>query len=185
VVLTVLIAGAAVSSLAVGVLADRVGRRRCYAVFFVGVAVAGVVVAVGTPWWVLLVLAVTGMLSTDVIDTGPAATLEQVMLTAECAGTAWVYGRYNMAGAAAGALGALAVSLPGVGRAREAPRGWLFAALVPVGLAGIVIAGRLSPAGGGPGAEAASRQRRSARTERIEERLAWAAVVAIGKEPST
>jgi MFS family permease len=142
--LAALIAGTAASSLAVGVLADRVGRRRCYAVFFAGVAVAGVVVAAGAPWWVLLIVAVTGTLSTDVIDNGPATTLEQVMLAAEDAGTARVYGRYNMAGAAAGALGALAVSLPGVGRAGGEPRGWLFAVLVPVGLAGVVIAGRLS-----------------------------------------
>jgi len=154
VVLAALIAGTAASSLAVGVLADRVGRRRCYAVFFAGVAVAGVVVAAGAPWWVLLIVAVTGTLSTDVIDNGPATTLEQVMLAAEDAGTARVYGRYNMAGAAAGALGALAVSLPGVGRAGGVPRGWLFAVLVPVGLVGVLIAGRLSAAVEAPVAEA-------------------------------
>ena len=32
---------------------------------------------------------------------GPATTLEQTMLAAEDAGTSRVYGRYNMAGAAA------------------------------------------------------------------------------------
>lgn len=68
------------------------------------------------------------------------------MLAAEDAGTASVYGRYNMVGAAAGALGALAVSLAGLGRggAAAAPHGWLFAALVPVGLAGALIAAGLS-----------------------------------------
>jgi MFS family permease len=35
-VLTALIAGTALASLAVGALADRIGRQRCYAVFFAG-----------------------------------------------------------------------------------------------------------------------------------------------------
>ncbi len=147
VVLTALIAGTALASLAVGAYADRIGRRRCYGIFFAGIAVAGVVVAASAPLWVLLVVAVTGTLSTDVIDNGPATTLEQAMLAAEDAGSAAVYGRYNMAGAAAGALGALAVTLTGLGHGRGAAGdGWLFAVLVPVGLAGAVIALRLSPA---------------------------------------
>src|SRR5215813_3851664 len=147
VVLTALIAGTALASLAVGRFGDRFGRRRSYAVFFGGVAVAGVVVAAGAPLWVLLVVALTGTLSTDVVDNGPATTLEQAMLAAEDAGTAAVYGRYNMVGAAAGALGALAVTLPGLDHGKGAgPSAWLFAVLVPVGLTGVVIAKRLSSA---------------------------------------
>jgi hypothetical protein len=46
-----------------------------------------------------------------VVDNGPATTLEQSMLAAEDAGTATVYGRYNMIGSASGALGALAVTV--------------------------------------------------------------------------
>jgi MFS family permease len=102
VVLTALIAGTALASLAVGRFGDRVGRRRYYMVFFCGIAVAGVVVAAGVPLWVLLVVALTGTLSTDVVDNGPATTLEQAMLATEDAGTAAVYGRYNAVGAAAG-----------------------------------------------------------------------------------
>jgi len=41
----------------------------------------------------LLVVALTGTLSTDVVDNGPATTLEQAMLAAEDAGTSRVYGR--------------------------------------------------------------------------------------------
>lgn len=148
VVLTALIAGTALASLAVGRWGDRFGRRRSYAVFFTGIAVAGVVVAAGAPFWILLVVALTGTLSTDVVDNGPATTLEQSMLAAEDAGTAAVYGRYNAVGSAAGALGALAVTLPGL-----APYGhsggvhsWLFLVLVPVGLTGAVLAARMSPA---------------------------------------
>src|SRR5215469_6234691 len=66
VVLTALIAGTALASLVVGRFSDRFGRRRSYALFFSGIAVAGVMVAAGVPWWVLLVVALTGTLSTDV-----------------------------------------------------------------------------------------------------------------------
>jgi MFS family permease len=142
VVLTALIAGTALASLAVGRFGDRFGRRRSYAVFFGGIAAAGVVVAAGAPLCVLLVVALTGTLSTDVVDNGPATTLEQAMLAAEDAGTAAVYGRYNMVGAAAGALGSLAVILTGLGPngASGGVHAWLFLVLVPVGTA------RLSPA---------------------------------------
>src|SRR6266699_4112503 len=146
--LTALIAGTALASLAVGAFGDRFGRRRSYAVFFCGIAVAGVVVAAGAPLWVLLVVALTGALSTDVVDNGPATTLEQAMLATEDAGTAAVYGRYNMAGAAAGALGSLAVTLTGLGPAGASGgvHAWLFLVLVPDGITGVVLAARLSPA---------------------------------------
>jgi MFS family permease len=159
VVLTTLIAGAAVASLAVGAFADRVGRRRSYALFFAGIGLAGAIVAVGVPFWLLLIVAITGTLSTDVIDNGPATTLEQTMLAAEDAGTATVYGLYNMIGSASGALGALAVILPGLGHTGHlAPSSWWFTVLIPVGLVGVLIATKLSTAteardggdGGGP-----------------------------------
>lgn len=148
IVLTAMIAGTALASLVVGRWADRVGRRRCYVVFFVGVAVAGAVVAAGAPLWILLVVALTGTLSTDVVDNGPATTLEQVMLAGADAGTARTYGRYNAVGAAAGALGALAAAAPGLGQGGSvgAVHAWLFLALVPVGAIGAVLALRLSPA---------------------------------------
>lgn len=156
VVLTALIAGTALASLAVGRFGDRFGRRRAYAVFFAGIAAAGIVVAAGGPWWVMLVIALTGTLSTDVIDNGPATTLEQAMLAAEDAGTASVYGRYNAVGAAAGALGSLAVILTGLGPHGRSGgvHGWLFLALVPVGIAGAVLTAGLSPAVEAPSARA-------------------------------
>jgi MFS family permease len=148
IVLTAMIAGTALASLVVGRLADRLGRRRCYAVLFLGVAVAGAVVAAGAPLWLLLIVALTGTLSTDVVDNGPATTLEQVMLAGEDAGTARAYGRYNAVGAAAGALGALASAAPGLGSGGSggAVHAWLFLALVPVGLTGALLAAQLSPA---------------------------------------
>src|SRR5436190_331373 len=148
IVLTALIAGTAVASLGVGALADRLGRRRSYAGFFFAMAVAGALVAAGAPFWLLLGVALTGTLSTDVVDNGPATTLEQVMLAAEDAGTVRVYGRYNAVGAAAGALGALAVTLPGLGPegASGGVHAWLFLILIPVGITGAILAARLSPA---------------------------------------
>ena len=154
VVLTALIAGTALASVAAGWFSDRLGRRRSYAVFFGGIAVAGVVVAAGGPWWVMLLVALTGTLSTDVVDNGPATTLEQAMLAAEDAGTAAVYGRYNAVGSAAGALGSLAVTLPGLGSHGAAgdTRGLLFLVLVPVGVSGVALAAGLSAAVESPAA---------------------------------
>jgi MFS family permease len=165
VVLTALIAGTALASLVVGAFSDRFGRRRSYALFFGGIAVAGVVVAVGAPLWVLLVVALTGTLSTDVVDNGPATTLEQTMLAAEDAGTSSVYGRYNMVGAAAGALGSLAVILTGLGPqgASGGVHAWLFLVLVPVGITGAVLAARLSSDAEAPVVAAASSLRPGAR----------------------
>jgi MFS family permease len=158
VVLTALIAGTALASLAVGRFGDRFGRRRSYAVFFAGIAVAGVVVAAGAPLWALLVVALTGTLSTDVVDNGPATTLEQAMLATEDAGTAAVYGRYNAVGAAAGALGSLAVILTGLGAHSGSGQvhAWLFLVLVPAGITGAILAARLSAAVEAPSAQAST-----------------------------
>ena len=69
------------------------------------------------------------------------------MLATEDAGTAAVYGRYNAVGAAAGALGSLAVILTGLGpHGTSEVHAWLFLVLVPVGITGAILAARLSPA---------------------------------------
>jgi Na+/melibiose symporter-like transporter len=117
-------------------------------VFFAGVAIAGVLVAVGAPLWLLLIVALSGTLSTDVIDNGPATTLEQAMLAGEDAGTARAYGWYNAAGATAGALGSLALVIPGISGSgtSKVVHGWYFLVLLPVGAVGIVLAFRLSAA---------------------------------------
>jgi len=164
VLLGALVAGTAGASLVVGAVADRVGRRRCYLLLFVGLACAGLVVAVGgsvsdrvagsaggeVMTWLLLLVALTGLLSTDVVDNGPATTLEQSMLANEHAGAAGrsgarVYGVYNAVALLCGAAGALAATVParlGV----PASSSWPFLVLVPVGLAGAALASRLTPA---------------------------------------
>ncbi|MGH8891755.1 MAG: MFS transporter [Actinomycetes bacterium] len=145
-----LVAGTAAASLVVGAVADRVGRRRSYLTIYLGLAAAGAVVAAGLPFWLLLLIALTGLLSTDVVDNGPATTLEQAMLAGEHASAAGkagarVYGLYNAVASLCGAAGALAATLPG--RFGVSPAStWPFLVLVPVGLAGAVLAARLSPA---------------------------------------
>jgi MFS family permease len=140
VLLAVLIGGSAVASLVVGAFGDRFGRRRSYGLFFVGLALAGAVVAINPPLWVLFVVALTGTLSTDVVDNGAATTLEQVMLAGEDAGTGRIYGWYNAAGAAFGALGALGAVVAGASSTGRGAHAWLFAALVPVGIVGVFCA---------------------------------------------
>jgi MFS family permease len=146
VLLAVLIAASAITSLIVGAYGDRVGRRRFYGAFFVGVAIAGAVVATNPPLWLFFVVAITGTLSTDVVDNGAATTLEQVMLASEDAGSGRVYGWYNAAGAAFGALGALGAALVGVTHRGAEVHAWLFIVLVLVGLIGAICAWGLSSA---------------------------------------
>ena len=169
VVLMALIAGTAMSSLLVGAVADRVGRRRSYAIFFVLIAACGALVAVSSSFWLLLGVALTGALSTDVVDNGPATTLEQVMLANDDAGTASVYGLYNAVGAGAGALGALAATLPGL--TDHGLHGWLFLSLVPVGLGGALLASWLTP-DAEEGSALSSRGSRLAESRPVVRRLA-------------
>jgi MFS family permease len=154
ILLGALVAGTAGASLAVGAYADRFGRRRAYVLIYLGLAVAGAVVAAGAPYWLLLLVALTGLLSTDVVDNGPATTLEQAMLAAEDTGAASsaagasgarVYGVYNAVASLAGAAGALAAAVPSrLGASGGAT--WPFLVLVPIGLVGAALASRLSAA---------------------------------------
>jgi predicted MFS family arabinose efflux permease len=111
--------------------------------------VAGAIVAAGAGLVILLLIAATGLLSTDVVDNGPATTLEQAVLAGEDSAVAGksgarVYGVYNMVASISGALGALLAGLPSLlGVAPTAT--WPFLVLVPVGLIGAVVASRLSP----------------------------------------
>jgi MFS family permease len=154
ILLGALVAGTAGASLVVGAYADRVGRRRTYVVIYLGLAAAGAVVAAGAPFWLLLLVALTGLLSTDVVDNGPATTLEQAMLAAEDTGSATsaagssgarVYGVYNAVASLAGAAGALAAAVPSrLGASSGAT--WPFLVLVPIGVVGAALATRLSAA---------------------------------------
>src|SRR6266705_3492206 len=60
VVLTAVVAGTVLASLLLARYADRAGRRRCYVVMYLLLAVTGVVFAASAPLWVLLLASLTG-----------------------------------------------------------------------------------------------------------------------------
>jgi MFS family permease len=79
-VLAGLLAGIALASVLPARYGDRIGRRRCYRLLFLGLAAAGTVFAL-TSWLFALVLAaLSGTVSTDVVESGPFTSLEQAML---------------------------------------------------------------------------------------------------------
>ena len=108
-VFAAILAGNALVSIAVGMLGDRIGRRRSYAVLLIAMAAAGGAYAWSDSLWVLVPVALTGSLSTDANESGPLTSLEQAMLGgADPRIRARVFGRYNAVAYLAGALGALA-----------------------------------------------------------------------------
>jgi len=150
-VLTAVVAGTVVASMLLARYADRAGRRRCYVIMYLLLAVVGVVFAASAPLWVLLLVSLTGTLSTEVVESGPFTSLEQPMLATGLAGGGQIagFGLYNAVATTAGSVGALAAGLPGLLR-----RWWplppaderYFLLFVPVALAGALVAARLSPA---------------------------------------
>lgn len=150
VLLTAILAGTALLSVAVGRYAERVGRRRLYAALFLGLALAGLAFGLTANLAVLVVVALTGTLSTEVVESGPFTSLEQAMLP-ETVGEdrrIRVFGTYNAVATVAGSLGALAAGGPEL--LRQAGFGVpgdqrFFLALVPVGLLGAAVAASLSP----------------------------------------
>jgi MFS family permease len=106
-VLAALLAGTALVSLLVGRYGDQVGRRRCYLLLLLVMALAGTVFAL-TGWLPALILAgLTGTVSTDVVESGPFTSLEQAMLTHTGGDTTRLFGTYNTVATLAGSLGAL------------------------------------------------------------------------------
>lgn len=133
--LAAMVAGTTWLSVLVGAFADRWGRRRCYAALYLVLAASGALFAMVDWYPVLVAVALAGMLSTDVVDSGPATTIEQAILAGNDRPDVRRFGVYNAVAALAGSLGALAAGLPGL-----TPRAGLFLVLVPVGLSGAALA---------------------------------------------
>jgi len=148
-VLTSVVAGTAIASVAVARYADNLGRRRCYVGLYLLLAATGIVFAFAQQLWVLVGVALLGALSTEVVESGPFTSLELAMLATELSGRERTrgFGIYNAVATAAGALGALAVGLPELARSiwSGAPgnAAW-FLVLVPAALAGAAVAASLS-----------------------------------------
>ena len=146
--LAAVIAGSAFSSLVFGRYSDRWGRRRSYGGLYIAIAVAGIVVAFDPPLWVIALVALTGTLSTDVIDNGPGTTLEQAMLvqTASKVSHASIFGVYNSFGALMGALGALAQGFVSTVTGGSHISSLAFLVLLPLGLGGAALSATLTAA---------------------------------------
>lgn len=147
---TAMLAGMAIVSILVGLVGDRVGRRRLYRILLATMAVAGVVFSFSTSLWVLSLVSLTGTMSTDANESGPITSLEQAMIgQAPADARLHVFGRYNAVAYLAGALGALAAGGPTLLRTvvPSLPPDRRFL-LVLVGLAAVSVglARRLSPA---------------------------------------
>jgi predicted MFS family arabinose efflux permease len=114
-ILTAMLAGFALMSVAVGIRGDRVGRRRLYASLLFLMGAAGSVFAL-TLWLpALIVAALTGTVSVEANESGPITSIEQAMIPQTTQGLARrnrAFGRYNAIAYLFGSLGALAAGGP-------------------------------------------------------------------------
>jgi MFS family permease len=137
-VLACLLAGTALVSVAIARYGDRVGRRRLYLFLLLLMGAAGTVFAL-TSWLPALILAaLSGTVSTDVVESGPFTSLEQAMLPNTGDDSTRLFGIYNTIATLAGSLGAL-IALSG-----SSPH--LLLAYPLAAVAGLAIAAGLSPA---------------------------------------
>ena len=147
VVFTAMLGGMAISSVAIGLLGDRGGRRRVYAGLLLLMGVSGAVFATTRNVPLLVVAALTGTLSTDPNESGPITSLEQAMMAgAPRDMRSRVFGRYNAVAYLAGAVGALAAggtTAIGATSSAGADQRWLLL-FVPVAVVCALLARGLS-----------------------------------------
>jgi len=148
---TFMVAGVAIMSAVGGTFADRIGRRRFYAALFLTLSVAGAVFAMTDRFWILALAALTGTLSTDVVESGPFSALEQAMLPTglDRRGQARIFGLYNATATVLGSFGALLAGGPSLLRHLwpTIPADQRFFLLfVPIGVAGALLARSLPAA---------------------------------------
>ena len=137
-VFTAMLAGAALVSVVLARYGDRIGRRRAYRSLLVGMGAAGMVFALTSSPIALIVAALTGTVSADIVESGPFTSLEQAMLP-HAAGdteTTRLFGTYNTVATVAGSLGALTAFF-------AASRLWLLAYPIAAAFA-LIAASRLS-----------------------------------------
>ncbi|MCA1831351.1 MAG: MFS transporter [Actinomycetota bacterium] len=149
ILLAAIVAGTALMSILVGLFGDRIGRRRFYGFLYLGLAGTGVAFGTSSTLWVLVLVALFGTLSTEVNDSGPFTSLEQAMLPSglESRERTRVFGRYNIVAVTVGSLGALATGGPHLARHiwPGVPNDQrFFLVFIPVGIAGFVLAKRLT-----------------------------------------
>jgi predicted MFS family arabinose efflux permease len=135
-VFAAMLAGAALASMTLARYGDRIGRRRCYRGLLVVMGAAGMVFALTHSFPALVVAALTGTVSADILESGPFTSLEQAMLPHATAGsdTTRLFGTYNTVATVAGSVGALTAFF-------AASRLWLLAYPVAAGIALLVTVG--------------------------------------------
>jgi MFS family permease len=112
--------GSAAVTLAVGLLGYRLSRRR----ILLGAAALMLLTGIGfaglTTFWPLMVVAVAGTLNPSAGDVSVFLPTEQAALAHTVAGPArtMAFGRYNLVGSLAGAVGALASGVPAIATRR-------------------------------------------------------------------
>jgi predicted MFS family arabinose efflux permease len=126
VVFASILLGAAIASVALGRYGDQIGRRTTYRALLVGMAIAGAMFAETQSLPLLVLAALTGTVSTDVVESGPFTSLEQAMLpqTTTPDRTSRLFGTYNTVATLTGSLGALTAGLPTLLNAAT-PQRWL------------------------------------------------------------
>ena len=141
-VLAALLAGVALASLALARTGDAIGRRRWYRGLLVTMAVAGTAFALTDSTWLLVLAALTGTVSTEVVESGPFTSLEQSMLPSAARGDPTrLFGTYNTVATLAGSLGALAA---GVTAFVDVEPQRLLLVYVAVGVGGVLLTDGLS-----------------------------------------
>ncbi|MEX0682772.1 MAG: MFS transporter [Dehalococcoidia bacterium] len=149
--LTAIVAGTALMSIVIGMFGDRIERRRAYALLFCGLALSGLAFGLADEFWILAIVALTGTLSTEVVESGPFTSLEQAMIaeSVPSARRGRTFALYNAAATITGSVGALAAGGPSLLRDvwPNLPADQrFFLAFVPVALLGAVVALSLSAA---------------------------------------
>jgi MFS family permease len=143
-VVAALLAGIALASVVVGRYGDVVGRRRTYGGLLVLMAASGSVFALSGSLPALVLAALTGTVSTDVVESGPFTSLEQVMLPRASGDTpARLFATYNTIATLTGSLGALAAGGPTL--LHSGSTRWLFAYPIAATLA-LPLVARISTA---------------------------------------
>ena len=145
IVFACILLGAAIASVALGRYADRIGRRASYGTLLVVMGIAGTAFALSDDLPLLLLAALTGTISTDVVESGPFTSLEQAMLpqTAAAGQTSQLFASYHTVATLTGSLGALAAATPSL-LGSSSPQRWLLIYPVAAALA-LPFATLLSP----------------------------------------
>lgn len=101
--------GKSASTLLVGFIVDRIGRRRTLMTASLLIIASGIAFALAEPYWLLLVIAFIGTLSPSAGDYSLFQPIEQAALatTTSAKRRTWLYARYSLFGSFAFALGAL------------------------------------------------------------------------------